>query len=180
MRHLVQRLALVLMLSSSTLAMAGEPLNYAADETLGAAYSIVSIKGLQVSGTLAYCVERDPSLKARSAAVATAWENRNAKYVALGPVFRAELQEKARKAGADAQWREFDEQSMPAMKELGRTVLIQQMKNASDPQRKDMCERMLKLVASGKFDISEDLQLVDYLNRRVSEQASQKPGISKR
>lgn len=141
---------------------------------LGAAYSRVSTKGGQVSSTLDYCAERYPALKTRATAALTAWQSRNARYVALAPVLWAELYEIARKDGANAQWREFDEKTMPAMKELARTVLIRSMENATDAQRKAMCEQVLEFVARGKFDITEDPQLVEYLNKRVAEQGSRK------
>jgi hypothetical protein len=158
-------------LTAPAASFGGDALTYDNEgELQGAAFAAVSTRGDLIDGTMSYCAESDKSFAARAADVEAGWKQRNAKYLALEPILRAEMHANALREGAQSKWREFDEKTLPAQKEYMRNVLAGEIKLLPASQQPQMCTIVATAMENGKMDFVNEAQLIGYLDRRVAEQ----------
>ena len=134
----------------------------------------VSTKGALVNGTMLYCAENDRSFSGVANAAETDWRKRNARYLALAPILKAELRADAVREGAQSQWQEFENKTFPAKMAYVRNILVIQLKTLPAAERKQKCENIAASIVAGKLDFVTETQLIGYLDKRVAEQSKAK------
>ncbi len=157
---------------AATLAHAADPTPADRENQLrGASAMALLSKGEAVRRTLSFCTEKVPSLALRSERVEAGWRERNDKYLVLLPVLERESQKDAADHGRAQDWKSFVDRKRPAMLDHVREMFVAQLADAPAEKREGLCNQFANDFASGRFDFAADHQIIDYLDRRLKEQA---------
>lgn len=165
--------------ASAIVTLLAVSLGHAADPTpadrenqlRGASAMALLSKGEAVRRTMQFCTDKVPSLALRSERVEAGWRERNDKYLVLLPVLERESAKDAAEHGRAEDWKTFVDRKRPAMLDHVREMFVAQLADAPENQREGLCNQFANDFAAGRFDFAADHQIIDYLDRRLKEQA---------